>query len=88
MFCQDWDFRQSKTIKSFACNKTGTMNWQTDFKMFFTNGDTEPVASPCGMCRQVISEFASKSTKIYLANLSGIKKEFLFTELLPEAFSL
>lgn len=41
---------------------------------------------PCGLCRQVIAEFATKDTKIHTANHSGIQKTFLFTELFPSGF--
>ncbi len=43
---------------------------------------------PCGFCRQVISEFVTKDTTVYLANLSGVKKAYKFSELFPTAFSL
>ena len=42
---------------------------------------------PCGLCRQVMSEFCSPSTIVFFGNN---KKEFTkmtFKELLPEAFS-
>jgi len=41
---------------------------------------------PCGMCRQVIAEFATPETKVHLANLSGVKTTVLFSELFPLAF--
>jgi len=45
-----------------------------------------PVASPCGICRQVLAEFASDDTPIYLADLRGIRERVLLGELLPRAF--
>lgn len=42
---------------------------------------------PCGMCRQVIAEFASPHTKVYLANLKGVQRELTFGELFPLGFS-
>ena len=43
---------------------------------------------PCGICRQVLSEFCDKDFKIILANGKGEQKVFTLTELLPESFSL
>ena len=44
--------------------------------------------APCGVCRQVLSEFCSKDFKIILANGKGEQKVFTLAELLPESFSL
>ena len=49
--------------------------------------DTDEPCSPCGACRQVISELFPKDGKIYLANLKGEEKETNIAELLPFAFS-
>lgn len=43
---------------------------------------------PCGVCRQVLSEFCSKDFKIILVNGKSETKEFTLGELLPESFSL
>ena len=40
---------------------------------------------PCGLCRQVISEFASK-TMVHIANTKGIQKSVAFDDLMPMAF--
>jgi len=48
--------------------------------------DTDPVAAPCGLCRQVMNEFLDKTTPIYLANLDGIKSTYTIADLLPRAF--
>ena len=42
--------------------------------------------TPCGACRQRISEFASADTKVHCANLEGIKATYRLDELLPHAF--
>lgn len=49
-------------------------------------GDTTGPISPCGACRQVMSELMSKETPIYMANLKGAIKLTSTTELLPFAF--
>ena len=41
--------------------------------------------TPCGACRQVLSEF-SKDLKIICANLQGKVERYSLKELLPEAF--
>lgn len=44
--------------------------------------------SPCGACRQVLSELMPKDAKITLTNLEGDIKETNMVELLPYAFDL
>ncbi len=48
--------------------------------------DTEEPVSPCGMCRQVLSELFPRDANIYLANLDGMIKVTTIDELLPYAF--
>ena len=49
--------------------------------------DTEEPCSPCGACRQVISELFPESAPIYMASLNGKVKETTARELIPFAFS-
>ncbi len=42
--------------------------------------------SPCGICRQVMSELLPPDTPVYLANLDGEVKETSVEELLPYGF--
>lgn len=58
-----------------------------DFVALAVVADTDEPCSPCGACRQVISELFPKERKIYLANLKGDVKETNIAELLPFAFS-
>lgn len=48
--------------------------------------DTEEPVSPCGACRQVMTEFCRPETKVYLTNLNGDVQEYTVSELLPGAF--
>ena len=48
----------------------------------------EDFCAPCGVCRQVLSEFCTRDFKIILANGKGDQKVFTLAELLPESFSL
>ena len=59
----------------------------TEIKAIAVVGDTEGPISPCGACRQVIAEFSTDDTKIYLANLNGDVKETTISEILPGYFS-
>ena len=49
--------------------------------------DTDQPCSPCGACRQVISELFPAKAPIYMANLRGEIQETNIIELLPFAFS-
>lgn len=49
--------------------------------------DTDSPCSPCGACRQVISELFPEDAPIYMANMKGAVKETNVKELLPFAFS-
>ena len=49
--------------------------------------DTDKPCSPCGACRQVISELYPEDAPIILANLKGDINETTIKELLPFAFS-
>jgi len=41
---------------------------------------------PCGMCLQVISEFAPRDLPIYLGSQNGVEKKITLQELLPQHF--
>ena len=47
--------------------------------------DTDPPASPCGACRQVLVEFGD--FPVILANLAGDRVMTSVAELLPNAFT-
>lgn len=49
--------------------------------------DTDTPCSPCGACRQVISELFPKEAPIYMANMKGDTQDTTIGELLPFAFS-
>ena len=59
---------------------------QEDIEAIAIVADTELPVSPCGSCRQVLSELFPKSGKIYLANMHGDIKETTVDELLPYSF--
>ena len=49
--------------------------------------DTIEFCAPCGVCRQVMSEFCSADFKVYLTDGKEIK-EYSFSSLFPFAFRL
>ena len=58
-----------------------------DFVALAIAADTDEPCSPCGACRQVISELFPRNGAIVLTNLKGDLKETNIDELLPFAFS-
>ena len=60
---------------------------KADFVALAIVADTDEACSPCGACRQVISELFPRDGALYLANLKGAFKETTIEELLPFAFS-
>lgn len=57
-----------------------------DLAMLAVAADTLEPVSPCGMCRQVISELFPSEAPILLTNLNGKVKKTNAVELLPFAF--
>ncbi|WP_461214309.1 cytidine deaminase [Lacticaseibacillus sp. GG6-2] len=49
-------------------------------------GATAGPISPCGACRQVISEFLPQTAPVYLTNLDGKHTTTTVAQLLPAAF--
>lgn len=60
---------------------------EKSFKMLAVAAYTPGPVSPCGACRQVISELCSPNMPVILTNLNGQIKEMTVQELLPGAFS-
>jgi cytidine deaminase len=58
-----------------------------NFQLLAVVADTERPCSPCGACRQVISELCPRDMKVVLTNLKGDIQEITVEELLPGAFS-
>ncbi len=49
-------------------------------------GDGDTLVTPCGACRQRISEFSISSTRIHIAGPGGVRHSFTPDELLPHSF--
>lgn len=58
-----------------------------DFVALALSADTDTPCSPCGACRQVISELFPKDGTIIMSNLKGDIQETNIEKLLPFAFS-
>jgi cytidine deaminase len=56
-----------------------------DFLVLVT--DTYPVATPCGICLQIMNEFSDADFRVHIANLKGIQKSLTLTDLLPFGFN-
>lgn len=51
-------------------------------------GDSDGPTLPCGICRQVISEFCDMDMPLYLGDRNGVFRRYTFGEILPEPFVL
>lgn len=51
------------------------------------SGDSEKLTYPCGICRQVISEFGNDDTKVICSNKNGKYKIYDMKDILPHAFT-
>jgi cytidine deaminase len=60
-------------------------NGDKDFVKIVVVADKNPPITPCGACRQVLSEFA-KDLQVVCVNLKGKIERYSLKELLPEAF--
>lgn len=58
-----------------------------DILAMAVSADTEGPCSPCGACRQVMSELLNEDTPIILTNVNGAIMETTIKDLLPYAFS-
>ena len=60
---------------------------QNDIKALLIVADTDGPCSPCGACRQVISELMSLEADVILTNMKNDIKVLKVKDLLPFAFS-
>jgi cytidine deaminase len=56
-------------------------------RAFAIVADSAVPVPPCGMCRQVMAEFAGTSLPVRFRNLQGQEKQVTLGELLPHAFT-
>ena len=60
---------------------------QIEFVVVISDLDRPEPIPPCGMCLQVLQEFADPDFDVYLGDTKEIKKVYKFSELLPLAFN-
>ena len=70
-----------------AAVKAVSENQKPYFEEMALVTDAENFDSPCGICRQFLSEFSDENTVVHLCNLKGIQKTVKFQELLPFQFT-
>src|SRR5690625_185486 len=61
---------------------------ESDFIEIAIIANTDGPVSPCGACRQVIAEFFTEETTIYLTNLHGKQHTTTMEGILPFHFKL
>lgn len=71
----------------FTAIYDGERNFEAIAVVGGKHGVIEDYCPPCGICRQVMSEFCNKNFKIYLTDGRKIS-EYTLGELLPESFIL
>lgn len=59
---------------------------QTRFDEIVVIADSPFPVTPCGGCRQKLSEFASPGARITMTNLQGARRDMPVSELLPGVF--
>ena len=59
-----------------------------DFEALAVIGDSPEPISPCGACRQVMSELCDEDMPVWRANLAGAVQETTVAALLPGSFRL
>lgn len=59
---------------------------ERNFEAIAVNSDMESFTFPCGICRQVMVEFA-RNLKVYVSNKNGEYKEYIISQLLLEGFT-
>ena len=64
------------------------LDGETEIQTLIVMASSEQLCSPCGACRQRISEFADASAEILMCNKEGILKKATIDELFPLAFNL
>lgn len=55
-------------------------------KILILTQNLKDFSTPCGVCRQVLNEFASKDTPVITYNMKGDKKIYKLSELFPHSF--
>ncbi|HEX7004679.1 MAG TPA: cytidine deaminase [Trueperaceae bacterium] len=79
-------FGLTRCAEQSAIQAMATMG-EREFDEIVVYTDSDPPASPCGACRQVLAEF-SPTAVVHLVNSEGDTVTTTVADLLPGAFSL
>lgn len=60
---------------------------ETNISAIAITSDSESLTFPCGICRQVIAEFAAADIQLICANKNGDYKEYSMEDILPNSFN-
>jgi cytidine deaminase len=60
---------------------------ETKFEAIAIASDKDDLIFPCGICRQVLSEFGEREMKVICSKKNGEYKIFTLEEILPNAFT-
>lgn len=60
---------------------------ETKISAIAITSDSDDLTFPCGICRQVIAEFAVPDVKLICSNKNGDYKEYGLNDILPNAFN-
>lgn len=60
---------------------------QTEICAIAITSDSDLLTYPCGICRQVISEFMNDNTKVICSDKNGKYKVYEMNDILPHAFT-
>jgi cytidine deaminase len=60
---------------------------ETKFEAIAIASDKEDLIFPCGICRQVLSEFGEREMKVICSKKNGEFKIYTLEEILPNAFT-
>lgn len=71
---------RSALVGAVSAGNQGKLEW-----VIVVTGE-EKGSFPCGMCLQVLNEFSSNETKIYIGNEKSLLEEYSFFELFPKSF--
>jgi cytidine deaminase len=61
---------------------------QREFVALVVVADADPLATPCGICRETLAEFCGPDLPILLAAPDGRRRETRLGDLFPEVFRL
>ena len=98
LYCKDGSIYTGCNIENAAFTPTNcaertaffkaVSEGERDFTAIAISGDADDYLYPCGVCRQVMSEFCKADTfQIILVKEDGTYKIFTLEELLPGAFT-